>query len=291
MAKCLEGLEGRVNSDMNGRLLAAFTVEEVEIALGQMQPLKSPGPDGFVVGFYQNSWSTMGEKVCGVVLNFLNSGIFDPAINHTFIALIPKKLKPSCVTDFRPISLCNVVYKLCSKVLANRLKVVLPQIISPTQSAFILERLITDNLLVAFEALHTMNGRIRGRQGYMALKLDISKAYNRVEWAFLEEMMRRLGFAECWINLIMTCVNTVSYSILINGQPHGHIIPTRDLRQGDPLSPYLFILCAEGLSNLISKAEMNGRVLGLPITRGGTKIGHLFFADDSLLFCKANLFE
>ena len=155
---CLEGLEGRVSSDMNGRLLAAFTAEEVEFALGQMHPLKSPGPDRFAAGFYHNSWSTVGSEVCEAVLNFLNLGILDPAINHTFIALIPKKMTPSCVIDFRLISLCNVVYKLCAKVLANQLKVVLPQIISPTQSAFIPGRLITDNLLVAFEALHTMNG-------------------------------------------------------------------------------------------------------------------------------------
>ena len=103
--------------------------------------------------------------------------------------------------------------------------------------------------------------------------------------------MRRLVFLEHWINLIMTCVYIVLYFILINGEPHGHIVPTRGLRQGDPLSPYMFILCVEGLSNLISRAEMNGGLSSMPITRGGTKISHLFFMDDSLLFCKANLFE
>lgn len=126
-------------------------------------------------------------------------------------------MNPISVTDFQPISLCNLVYKLSTKVLANRLKVVLPQIISPSQSTFILGRSITDNLLVALEAFHTMNGRMRGRKGYMVLKLDMSKTYDRVEWSFLEDIMRRLGFVERWINLIMTCVNTVSYSILIKG--------------------------------------------------------------------------
>lgn len=150
-------MEEKVTSDMNTQLLAPFTVSEVETALGQMHPLKSLGPDGFAAGFYQSSWAIVGQEVCAAVLNFLNCGIFDSAINNTFIALIPKKKIPSCVMDFQPISLCNVFYKLISKVLANRLKMVLPHIISPTQSAFIPGRLITDNLLVAFEALHTIN--------------------------------------------------------------------------------------------------------------------------------------
>jgi hypothetical protein len=136
-----------------------------------------------------------------------------------------------------------------------------------------------------------MDNRFKGRKGYMALKLDMSKAYDKVEWDFLELLMRKIGFAERWVDLIMTCVRTISYSILINGRPYGHIRPTRGIRQGDPLSPYLFILCSEGLSTLLHKAERDGTVTGLPITNGGTKINHLFFADDSLLFCRANFVE
>lgn len=94
---------------------------------------------------------------------------------------------------------------------------------------FYSRRLITDNVLVAYEALHTMVTRLKGKKGYMALKLDISKAYDRVEWHFLKAIMRKLGFADCWIFLIMSCVWSVSYSVLINGAPHGHIILTRGL--------------------------------------------------------------
>ncbi|XP_059445337.1 uncharacterized protein LOC132177129 [Corylus avellana] len=289
--ECLEGLEARVTPEMNGWLLRRFVAEEVDVALAQMGPLKSPGPDGFAACFYQKSWDILRSKVCGAVLEFLNEGMFTDEINGTYIALIPKIKNPLHITDFRPISLCNVSYKLIAKVLANRMKKVLGDIISPNQSAFILGRLITDNVIIAFEALHTMDTRLKGKEGYMALKLDMSKAYDRVEWGFLEAVMKRIGFAPRWVQLLMTCVKTVNYSILINGRPYRKITPSRGLRQGDPLSPYFFILCAEGLSTGLNKMEQAGGITGLPLTRGGTRLNHLFFADDSLLFCKADMVE
>jgi hypothetical protein len=145
---------------------------------------------------------------------------------------------------------------------------VLAIIISPSQSAFVLGRLITNNVLVAFEALHTMDRKLKGREGYMALKLDMSKAYDRVEWNYLEAMMRKLGFDDCWVQLAMTCIHTVSFSVLINGQPHGNITPSRGLQQRDPLSLYFFILCVEGLSSLLNQAEVDRSITGIPITRG-----------------------
>jgi hypothetical protein len=148
-----------------------------------------------------------------------------------------------------------------------------------------------DNVLVAYEALHSMDTRMKGKKGFMAIKLDMSKAYDRVEWSYFEAMMQRMGFVEQWIRLIMTCVRSVSYSVLINGAPYGKILPTRGLRQGDPLSPYLFLLVAEGLSSLLTKAELDGRLTGVPIAFGGTRLSHLLFADDSLLFCRATFLE
>ena len=122
----------------------------------------------------------------------------------------------------------------------------------------------------------------------MALKFDMSKAYDRVEWKFLEEIMKKIGFHPKWITMLVECINTVSYSILINGEPDGIIQPTRGLRQGDPLSPYLFLLCAEGFHSLIKKAEMEGDLQGVSLCQHGPKVTHLFFADDSLLFSKAS---
>ena len=116
----------------------------------------------------------------------------------------------------------------------------------------------------------------------MALKLDMSKAYDRVEWSFLKDVMVRMGFNSKWIALVMECITSVSYSLLVNGEPHGHITPTRGIRQGDPLSPYLFLLCSEGLHRLIQAVANNGDIKGVSICRNGPKLTHLLFADDSL---------
>ena len=276
-----------VTVDMNNNLIRDFRDEEVEQAIKQMAPSKALGPDGMPPIFYQKYWHVVGSDVTTAVLSCLNSGRLLKSINHTFITLIPKVKCPEKVTDFRPISLCNVIYKLVSKVLANRLKMILPQIVSESQSAFVLGHLITDNVLVAFETLHHMHNNKLGREGAMALKLDMSKAYDRVEWRYLEAVMEKMGFHQKWIELMLECISSVSYSVLINGEPHGNIHPSRGLRQGDPLSPYLFLLCAEGLHSLIKKAKSSGDIQGVSLCRGGPKITHLFFADDSLLFIKA----
>jgi hypothetical protein len=196
---CLADMKPCVTEAINAEFLKPFVAEEVVMALGQMHPLKSLGPDGFSACFYQRSWDTVKKEVCKSVLDFLNHGIFDPSINCTHIALIPKIKSPISLTDYRPISLCNVLYKFSSKVLANGLKKVLPHIISPNQSVFIPGRLIMDNIMVAFEAMHTMDKRMKGREGYMALKLDMSKAFDRVEWGFLEAVMQKLGFDARWM--------------------------------------------------------------------------------------------
>ena len=222
-----------------------------------------------------------------MVLNVLNNNLPMNEINKTNISLIPKTSNPKKMTEFRSISLCNVIYKLISKTLANRLKNLLPDIISENQSAFTLDRLITDNMLVAFELMHYLNHKTAGKEGYMAVKLDMNKAFDRVEWVFIKKVMEKLGFCSKWVNLIMQCITSVSYSVLINGAAHGNITPSRGLCQGDPLSPSLFLLCAEGLSAIIHKVARNHSLNGISISRNCPNITHLFFMDDSILFCKA----
>ena len=160
----------------------------------------------------------------------------------------------------------------------------MPQFISEHQSDFLSDRLITDNIMVAFETLHYMRNHRVGKIGYMALKLDMSKAYDRVEWEFMEKVMRKMGFNNRWVDLMMECITSASYSILINGEPHRKIKASRGLRQGDPLSPYLFLMCTKGLHGLINKAASNGDIKGVSICRNGPKLTHLLFADDSLIF-------
>ena len=176
--------------------------------------------------FYQHFWPTVKSIVIQTVLTFLNNGIAPPKFHDTHIVLIPKIKNPEKVTDYRPISLCNVAYKIASKVVANRLKVVMQDIIGENQSAFVAERLITDNILVAHELMNHISRKKRGKGGEMAVKLDMSKAYDRVEWECLQQMMRKLGFHEKWIGIVMRCVTSVKYAVRINGQPCGQIQPT-----------------------------------------------------------------
>ena len=185
----------------------------------------------------------------------------------------------------------NVLYKIVAKVVANRLKILLPKLISEHQSAFISGRLIIDNILIAHETLHHLKSKRSSRMGYMALKLDMRKAYDRVEWVFLEKIILKMGFNARWVSTIMACIKSVSYSILLNGQPHGHIVLDRGLRQGDPLSQYLFLLITEGLHSLFKKAEEDGVIRGVSLCANGPRISHLLFADDSLVFCKATISE
>lgn len=139
--------------------------------------------------------------------------------------------------------------------------------------------------------MHSIDLRRRGKQGLMAIKLDKSKAYNRVEWTYLDAMIRKLGFVKRWISLIMMCVTIVTYSILINREAKGRISPSRGLGQGNPISPYLFLLCSKGLSTMLKKEETEGRIRGVSVCHGSPQVSHLLFANDSIIFCEASMRE
>ncbi|XP_074328485.1 uncharacterized protein LOC141666397 [Apium graveolens] len=230
----------------------------------------------------------MGNEVYICCKDWLEGNPFPASLNNTNVVLIPKKGDAASMKDYRPIALCNVLYKIMAKVLANRLKVVLPALISENQSAFVPDRNITDNVVVAFEVIHHMRNKTGGQEGEIALKLDVSKAYDRVNWKYLQSRMVSLGFCKQWIDWVMRCVTMVSYDFCFNGVSIGPIIPRRGLRQGDPIFPYLFLFCVECLSNALDVAASSGQISGCRISLNAPVITHLLFVDDSFLFFKAN---
>lgn len=254
-----------------------------------MHPSKAPGPDGFPTLFYQRFWSEVGETTILNCLEIINQSRSVADWNHTYIALIAKLNTPKKVSDYKPISLCNVAYKIIANVLVNRMKGVLLVVISENQFAFVLGRSIFYNIIVGHECLHTIKSRHTGRKGWLALKFDMSKAYDRVEWCFLERWMLKIGFHSKWVALIMDCVKSATFFVLLNGVPTGNIIPQRGLRQGDPLSPYLFLLCSKAFSSMINGAMTRKQQTGMKANKHCPDVSHIFFADDSLIFFQASI--
>jgi hypothetical protein len=193
--------------------------------------------------------------------------------NHSFLALVPKMSVSHTAHQFRPISLCNIIYKIISKILANKLKSFLPKIISLLQSALVPKMNIQNNIILAQELLHTFKSK-RGERG-LYVNEAIGKAFDRMEWSFLIAILEKLGFSPLWLSWIRICISSTSFSILLNGNPLGFFSPGRGLRQGDSLSRFLFILGAEVFSRLMFKEEKNGYLKGLKIARKMASLGKL----------------
>ncbi|XP_074313787.1 uncharacterized protein LOC141648980 [Silene latifolia] len=177
--------------------------------------------------------------------------------------------------------------RIVSKCIANRLKNLMPQLVGAYQNGFIPGRSITDNILISHELFHYISKKTSGKKGVMAFKVDMSKAYDRLRWNFIEATLHHMGFPQNIIRLIMNCISTVSYEVIINGTPGTTFMPKAGIRQGDPLSPYLFALCTEVLSQSMLRAQEFGRLQGVQICRTSPSISHLLFADDSIFFTHA----
>lgn len=265
-----------------------FVASEVQKAVFQMGGLKAPSPDGVPAVFFQKAWDIVGQDIVKAVLYFFRNGYLLKEWNYTLISLIPKNECPDKPSQFRPISLCNVIYKIISKCLTNRLKLILQCLVGPYQNAFVPSRIMGDNCLLAHEVLTYVKRRKKGLQRFAVLKIDMNKAYDRVRWQFVSWLLDKMEFPAIWRHWIMQCVTTVSYSILVNGEPTEVFKPRCGLRQGDPLSPYIFILIMEVLSKMILQLEAQKKIMGIRITKNSPSLSHLLFADDSLFCFKAD---
>ncbi|MCI03311.1 LINE-1 reverse transcriptase like, partial [Trifolium medium] len=231
--------------------MAPFSLEEVREVIWSCDGNKCPGPDGFNFNFLKACWEIIKGDIMAFLFEFYNTASLPKAFTASFLALIPKKDHPQVLSDYRPICLVSSMYKILAKVLATRLKKVLGKLISPVQSAFLPNRQILDGVLVVNELLDLAKRR---KDKCLMFKVDFERAYDTVNWNFLEYMMTRMGFTVGWRQWIRACVFQSSMSVLVNGSPTEDFTVGKGLRQGDPLSPFLFLIVAEGLTGLMSKA-------------------------------------
>ncbi|KAI5338506.1 hypothetical protein L3X38_017777 [Prunus dulcis] len=287
MSVFLQVIEPCVTSSDNENLLAPVSDFELECAIKSIGPLKAPGPNGLHAVFYQKCWDKTKHLVKSLVNDFHSNNIPLQDINHNNIALIPKVASPESVNHFRPISLCNVSYKIITKIIVSRLRPILSKCISKNQGAFAPGRSIFDNILIAHELFHDFK-RKRGSRGAMATKLDLEKAYDLLDWKYIRGCLDQFGFSNEWFDRIMNCVSSTSFSMLINGSPYGHFNPSRGIRQGDLLSPYIFILCMEPFVRHFNLLAQNPKTnVGLLSSQGGDRISNLVFADDGLICARS----
>ena len=225
------------------------------------------------------------EEIYNFVLSFFDSEISVRSINIAWVSLIPKVADPTSIDEYRPISMVGALYKIISKLLSIRLKEVMAPIVDESQSAFVMNKHILDGVLIANESLRWLKKRkIPGT----LLKLDFQKAYDSVNWSFLKMVMIKLRFGRKWIGWIMNCVTSASMSILLNGMPLKPFKMEKGLRQGDPLTPYLFILVSEMLVYFVKKANDVNLIDDVPIGKDKIRLQHLQFADDTLIFIPKN---
>jgi hypothetical protein len=285
----LDNLEfDRLNGEEVSSLEDSFEEREVREVIKGMDRDKAPSPDDFSMAFFQDCWEVVKGNFLAVFAEFHARGKFVKSINSTFMSLIPKIQGAKEVKDFQPISLVGGVYKIISKVLANRMRRVMGKIISKAQNAFVKGRQILDSVLIANKCL---DSRIKSEEPGVLCKLDMEKAYVHVDWSFLLFLLGRCGFGEKWCSWIQHCISSVHFSVLINDVPSGFFGSSRGVRQGDLLSPFLFVLVMEAFSRMLGAFTDRGLIWGFSVGSSGQdrgNVSHLLFSDDTLVFCGAN---
>lgn len=253
-----------------------FSPLEIKEAFFSLSTNKTSGPDRYSSEFFTGCWSIVGAEVTAAVAEFFSSGKLLKQWNATSLVLIPKIANAESTSDFRPISCLNTVYKVISKLLSARLQSLLQKVISNSQSAFMPKRLLAENVLLATELVHGYNRQNIESSGM--LKVDLRKAFDSVRWDFVISTLRALNIPEKFVNWIEECISTPSFAISVNGQSRGFFKSTRGLRQGDPLSPYLFVLVMQVFSRLLKSRYESGYIKYHPNT-SEIQISHLMFAE------------
>ncbi|WMV41202.1 hypothetical protein MTR67_034587 [Solanum verrucosum] len=272
-----------VTAEQNEMMQAMPTMEELRQVVFAMNPNSVAGPDGIGGGkFYQTCWSIIKEDSLAAVQSFFCGNTMPKFMTHACLVLLPKNEQPIRFRDLRPISLSNFTNKIISKLLSMRLPTILPLLLSDNQSGFVRGRSITESIMLAQEITHGIKKPQIGNN--VVIKLDMAKAYDRVSWSFICLVLRRFGFGELLIDLVWRIMSNNWYSIIINGHRHGFFHSTRGLKQGDPLSPALFILGAEVLSRLLNSLHQIPNYKGFFMEPKGPQINHLSFADDVIIF-------
>jgi hypothetical protein len=264
-----------------GGLIKPFSMDEVKKAVWDCDSFKIPGPYGVNFGFIKDFWVDLKDDAMRFVSEFHRNGKLAKGINTTFIVLIPKVDNPQRLNEFRPISLVGSMYKIIAKLLANRLRLVINSVISETQSAFIQNRQILDGVLIANEVVDEAS---KLKKQLLLFKVDFEKAYDSVDWGYLDSVMEHMSFHVLWRKWIRECIGTATASVLVNGSPTDEFSLHRGLRQGDPLSPFLFLLAVEGLHILMKAMVDNQLFAGYSVgVASPVVVSHLQFADDTLL--------
>jgi len=248
------------------------------------------GPDGLNAAFYKASWPWIKEDVFQVIKDFYSNAVLPSDLNNTFITLIPKICQPTTPKDFRPISLCNVIYKIIAKSLANRLKHHLPGYINQAQLAFVAHRHISSNVIITQEIIHSFNLKTYKQPSFI-LKIDLAKAFDRLEWNFITDALHRLGLNDSFIKLIYTCISSPEFAVLVNAEPSHLFSSQRGLRHDCPLSPYLFVIAINELSIRLQENLQSNNLTGVSLGTGCPAIHSLLFADDLILCGKASIQE
>ena len=259
-------------------LEAPFSAQEIKLAFMSLPKNKAPWPDGYPGEFFTAHWDIVGADMIRAVGEFLQTGQLLQQWNSTILTLVPKKTNACKISDFRPISCCNSVYKVASKLLANRLKQVLPRLISNVQSAFIPGRLLVENVLLATELVKGYNWKAISKR--CMLKVDLRKAFDTLNWSFILNTLEAMDFPPMFRQLIEQCITTTRFSVAINGELCGYFRGTKGLRQGDPLSPYLFVLALEVFSQMLRGKFSDGSI-GYHPKASSPSVTHLAFADES----------